>query len=125
MNRSRRTVVTVLLPLFIISGLPAEAADSMALPGDVQPQGQGSSQAAPSRDESELVRGDILNIEGQIVFIKDVTGHEIQLKTDKNTKTDGVHKVGDKIEAAVTREGLVTSIRSVLPEESGPPRSVR
>jgi uncharacterized protein YdeI (BOF family) len=69
----------------------------------------GSSQAA------QVVRGDVLNIEGDTYTIKDVSGHEVQLRVDKETRSEERIKVGDKIEAQISSDGHAQTIRVAIP----------
>jgi hypothetical protein len=71
--------------------------------------------ASPSGAE-EIVKGDVLLKEGDEYVIKDMSGHEVRVHVSPETKKDGVIKIGDKIEATVTREGHATSIRQQLPQ---------
>ncbi|MES4786908.1 MAG: hypothetical protein C4294_15065 [Nitrospiraceae bacterium] len=67
------------------------------------------------------VRGDVLNIEDEFSFVKDMSGHEIRLHVDRDTQMKDRIKVGDKIEAQVTSDGHVKSIRIQLPEDFSSP----
>ncbi|HKW86629.1 MAG TPA: hypothetical protein VJM82_06145 [Nitrospiraceae bacterium] len=58
----------------------------------------------------QIVKGDVLMTEGEFYIVKDITGHEVRLHVNKDTKMDGKVKVGDKIEARVTPEGHASSI---------------
>jgi hypothetical protein len=87
----------------IAAGIPTVAAEPT----------KDSSTSAPAI--SQTVKGDVLNIEGEFYFVKDLTGHELRLHVNKETKTDGKVKVGDKIEARVTPEGQVTSLTLQIP----------
>lgn len=69
----------------------------------------------------QIVKGDVLMREGEFYIVKDITGHEVRLHVNKETKLDGVIKVGDKIEARVTSEGHATSITSQLPQNGTAP----
>ncbi len=70
---------------------------------------RGSSQIA------NVVHGDVLNIEGDTYTIKDVSGHEIQLRVDNQTQREDRIKVGDKIEAHVSSDGHAENIRVAIP----------
>jgi len=63
-----------------------------------------------------IVRGDVLMTEGEFYIVKDVTGHEVRLHVDRETKTDVKVKVGDKIEARVTPEGHATALALQIPK---------
>ena len=53
--------------------------------------------------------------------MKDVTGHEVRVRVNKETKLDGMVKVGDKIEARVTTEGQATSLTQQIPQHGTTP----
>jgi len=64
------------------------------------------------------ITGHVLNIEGDLYAVKDLSGHEVQFHVTKETKVEGglKPKVGDRIEAHVTPEGRAISVAQVLPE---------
>lgn len=71
---------------------------------------------------SELtIRGDVQLIEGEFYFVKDMTGHQVRLHVNSETRLEGRIKVGDKIDAIVTSEGHALSIREHLPEYGAVP----
>jgi hypothetical protein len=80
--------------------------------------GAGMAADAPAAQggAEEIVKGDVLLKEGDEYVIKDMSGHEVRVHVSPDTKKDGVIKIGDKIEATVTREGHATSIRQQLPQ---------
>ena len=59
----------------------------------------------------QTVNGDLLKIDGEFYVLHDMTGKEIRLHVDKNTKTDGGFKTGDKVEAQVTAKGHAVSMK--------------
>ena len=65
----------------------------------------------------QMVRGDVLDVEGEHYVIKDISGHEIRLHVNKDTHMEGRIKVGDRIEARTNSEGHADSIRVRLPDE--------
>lgn len=69
----------------------------------------------------QVVKGDVLMTEGEFYIVKDITGHEVRLHVNKETKLDGKVKVGDKIEAMVTPEGHATSITLQIPQSGTAP----
>jgi hypothetical protein len=69
----------------------------------------------PAPPAQQTIKGDILNIEGEHLVIKDMSGHEIRLRVDKDTKMERV-KVGDKIIAMVAADGHAESIQVQLPQ---------
>ncbi len=82
----------------------------VALSSTVEPILTDSSQTMAMPEQ--IVKGDVLMTEGEFYIVKDITGHEVRLHVNKETKLDGTVKVkvGDKIEARVTPEGHATSI---------------
>ena len=69
----------------------------------------------------QVVRGDVLMREGEFYIVKDVTGHEVRLHVNKETKLDGTVKVGDKIEARVTSDGHAMSLTQQIPQNGTTP----
>jgi len=71
----------------------------------------------------QIVKGDVLMTEGEFYIVKDITGHEVRLHVNKETKLDGTVKVkvGDKIEARVTPEGHAISITLLVPQNGTAP----
>ena len=78
--------------------------------------GVGLTQNAPQGAAEQVVKGDVLLKEGDEIIIKDISGHEIRVHVSPDTNKDGVIKIGDKIEATVTREGHAISIRQQIPQ---------
>jgi uncharacterized protein YdeI (BOF family) len=74
---------------------------------------------APGRSSpaADVIRGDVLNIEGDTYIIKDVTGHEVNLRVDAQTQHEDRIKVGDKVEAQVSSDGHAQTIRIALPND--------
>jgi len=58
-----------------------------------------------------MVEGSVLKVEKDSLVVKDSSGKETRLRTGKNAKIEGSHKVGDSIRAEFTPEGEVLSIR--------------
>ena len=93
----------------------------VALSSTVEPILTDSSQTMAMPEQ--IVKGDVLMTEGEFYIVKDITGHEVRLHVNKETKLDGTVKVkvGDKIEARVTPEGHATSITLQIPQNSTAP----
>ena len=70
-----------------------------------------------SGSPANVVKGDVLNIEGDMYTIKDLTGHEISLRVNGETKHEDRIKVGDKVQAQVGSDGLAETIRVQLPDD--------
>ena len=82
---------------------------------------------APSAATPQTIRGHIQNIEGEVYSIKDVSGHEVQLRVTKETKVEGglKPKVGDRIEAQVGADGQAISVALMIPEATPPSTTPR
>jgi hypothetical protein len=78
--------------------------------------GMGMAADAPQGGSEQIVKGDVLLKEGEEYVIKEMSGREVRVHVNAETKKDGVIKVGDKIEATVTREGHATSIKQQIPQ---------
>lgn len=76
-----------------------------------------------------VVKGDVMYWEGEELVVKELSGREVRLHVNAETKIEGVAsklKTGDKIEAAVNAEGHATSIRLQLPDGgAAPPPGIR
>jgi hypothetical protein len=57
------------------------------------------------------LEGDVFKADGDLVFVKDLSGKEVRLKMGKDTKVVGSHKVGERIRAEYTPDGQVLSIK--------------
>ncbi len=90
-----------------------------AIPGVAADPTRDSSTSRPSTPQT--VKGNVLNIEGEFYVVQDPTGHEVRLHVTKDTKADGLVKVGSKIEATMTPEGDVTSITLQIPPNGTAP----
>ena len=64
----------------------------------------------------QIVKGDVLLKESDEYVIKEMSGREVRVHVNADTKKDGVIKVGDKVEVTVTREGHATSITQQIPQ---------
>jgi hypothetical protein len=71
---------------------------------------------------ANVVKGDVLNIEGETYIIKDLTGHEVSLRVNGETKHEDRIKVGDKVHAQVGSDGVAQSIRVPQPDDGASPR---
>jgi hypothetical protein len=75
------------------------AAEPMAAPGEM---------AAPG---SQIVKGDLLRIDGDFYVVKEPSGKEVRLHVDGTSKLEGSFKAGDKIEAEASAKGHALSIK--------------
>ena len=78
--------------------------------------GTGIAADAAQGGSEQIVKGDVLLKEGEEYVIKEISGREVRVHVNAETKKDGVIKVGDKIEAAVTRDGHALSIKQQIPQ---------
>lgn len=75
--------------------------------------------AQESGKAATVVRGDVMYWEGEELIVKEMSGREVRMHVNAETKIEGVAsklKTGDKIEAAVNADGHATSIRLQLPD---------
>ena len=84
----------------------------LVLSGPVSGEGVGQSDSV-----ANVIRGDVLNIEGETYTIKDISGHEIAIRVNAETKHEDRIKVGDKVQAQVRSDGVAQSIRVQLPDD--------
>jgi hypothetical protein len=71
-------------------------------------------QAAPT----SVIKGDVLYWEGEELVVKEISGREVRLHVNGETKIEGVVaklKTGDKIEATVTSQGHAVAISLQIP----------
>jgi hypothetical protein len=78
---------------------------------------QGPAPPLPAPPATQIITGDILNIEGEHVVVKDTSGHEVLLRVSKDTRMDRL-KVGDKVNATVTADGHAESVEVQMPHIS-------
>lgn len=65
------------------------------------------------------VKGDVLYWEGEELVVKEISGREVRVHVNGETKVEGVAgrlKTGDKISAQVTSAGHAVSIMLQLPD---------
>ena len=74
---------------------------------DLAAPGEGE-MAAP---DSQVVKGDLLKIDGEFYVVKDASGKEVRLHVDGTSKLEGTFKAGDKIEAQASDKGHALSIK--------------
>ena len=51
-----------------------------------------------------------MKVEGDSFLVKDISGKEVKLTADANTKKDGNLTIGDKIVARLEDRGILSSI---------------
>lgn len=78
----------------------------------------------PPSPSAGTVKGDVLYWEGDELVVKEMSGREVRLRVNGETKIEGAAsklKTGDKIEATLTPQGQTTTIRLQVPDAGGPP----
>lgn len=93
----------ILYPLILLMAIvaPAAAADMS------QPAG------------NHVVKGDVMYWEGEEVVVKEMSGHQVNVRVTPQTKMVGVVsrlKTGDKIEAQLNSDGAAQSIQLQIPD---------
>ena len=61
---------------------------------------------------ANAITGEVLRIEGENYTVKDISGAEVRLHVNNETKKEGDIKVGDKIEAKINPDGHATWIKA-------------
>lgn len=97
-NRVKITGGVLLLAVIMSSNSQGLAATSLSLP-------------APSGTVSETVKGEVIMAADQVLVLKDGAGRGVLVQVSKTTQFDGTVKVGDKVEAQVSRDGQALSIK--------------
>jgi hypothetical protein len=59
------------------------------------------------------VKGDLKAIDGEYYVVRESSGAEMRLHTDKTSKVEGSPKVGDKVEAQMNPDGHATHIKKL------------
>jgi hypothetical protein len=60
--------------------------------------------------KSQTIEGEVLKIEGESFLVKDISGKEVKLTADSNTKKDSNLTTGDRIIARIEDRGTLASI---------------
>jgi len=66
---------------------------------------------APSATASQTVKGEVILSGDQVLVVKDGAGRGVLVQVSKATQFNGTVKVGDKVEAEVSRDGQALSIK--------------
>ena len=97
----------------------------MTLTGAMLPPGYAADPILPGSlnepTSERTIRGDVLWIEGEYVVVKDVTGHQVRLHINGDSKLEEKLKTGERIEARVTAEGHVISMSLYIPQNGTGP----
>ncbi len=62
------------------------------------------------RFTKDTIKGTLMKMEGEYIWIKDTEGKESRLHVDKSTKLDKV-VVGDTVKAYITEQGHTTTLQ--------------
>jgi hypothetical protein len=88
-----------------VSGQPSgsttqpSASDRGMQPGSPVAPAPGTSVAPATAARTQTIEGEVLRIEGSYYIVKDVSGKEVRLHVDNNTKLDGNISANDKVVA--------------------------
>ena len=104
MKKYLTPVMIALMLTFIAMAISYAAEES------IPKQAPATATAAPSA-EGGKTGGEVLKIDGQSYLIKDTSGNQTLLTLDKDTKLEGTPKVGDKIEAELSSDGRLVSLK--------------
>ncbi|MGH7771013.1 MAG: hypothetical protein ACREQA_02105 [Candidatus Binatia bacterium] len=66
---------------------------------------------APSGTVSETVKGEVIMAGDQVLVVKDGAGKGVLVQVSKVTQFDSTVKVGDKVEAQLSRDGQALSVK--------------
>lgn len=65
---------------------------------------------APSATASQTVKGEVVMAAEELIVIKELNGKGTLVKVDKDTKRNGIIKVGDKVMAQISQDGYAKSV---------------
>jgi hypothetical protein len=108
-----------------VSGMPGSSdtgpsgTRSDVKPGSPAQPAPGPSVAPGTAGRSETVEGELLRIDGEYYVVKDISGREVRLHVDSNTKVDGNLAPHDKIVARATE--MSAAPRTSTPPAAGSP----
>jgi hypothetical protein len=117
MNKLNESIISLVIGIAlsapVLAVTPAIAAMETSTTPSAQPVPAPPLPAPPAQ---QTIKGDVLNIEGEYLVLKDISGHEVRLHMNKDTRTDNNRlKVGDKIAAVVGPDGHAESISLDVP----------
>jgi uncharacterized protein YdeI (BOF family) len=87
--------------------------------GKQQPGSAGMSTPA-GQPGGQIVKGEILKIDGQNYTVKDKSGKEVKFAVDKETQLQGPVKEGDSIEAKIAQDGTADSVKKASDKKDSP-----
>ena len=97
------TLITLLLT-FVAMAISYAAEES------IPKQAPAPTAAAPSTEVGKST-GEVLKIDGQSYLIKDASGNQTLLTLEKDTKLEEKPQVGDKVEAELSSDGRLVSLK--------------
>jgi len=97
------TLITLLLT-FVAMAISYAAEES------IPKQAPAPTAAAPSAEVGKST-GEVLKIDGQSYLIKDASGNQTLLTLEKDTKLEEKPQVGDKVEAELSSDGRLISLK--------------
>ena len=103
MKKYLTPVIIALMLTFVAMAISYAAEEST-------PKQASPATAAPSAEVGKTT-GEVLKIDGQSYLIKDASGNQTLLTLDKDTKLEGKPQVGDKIEAELSSDGRLVSLK--------------
>jgi hypothetical protein len=110
----RKQVIWIMLSMFMgfISFTSLYAADPIIPSGPPQ-----TGDEIMAKKDAEVVRGKLLNVDGEIYTVESSPGRQVTIRSEKNTKFDGSFKAaaGDWIEATVTPDMHIASLKKSTP----------
>ena len=65
---------------------------------------------APTATASQTVKGEVVMATEELIVVKELDGKGTLVKVDKDTKRNGVIKVGDKVMAQISQDGYAKSV---------------
>jgi uncharacterized protein YdeI (BOF family) len=104
-----------------VSGMPSSGSD--VKPGSPAQPAPGPSVAPGTAGRAETIEGEVLRIEGDYYIVRDISGKEVRLHVDTNTKIDGNIAPKDKVVARASEMTAAPRSSTTPPAASTPPDS--
>jgi hypothetical protein len=60
---------------------------------------------------AQIVKGELLSINGQVYLVRDLSGRFVRVRVDKDTKRERLIVPGEKIEAQIASDGHALSVK--------------
>src|SRR5437870_494735 len=115
-ERTMKTLLAVMM-LGVVLTFGMQSTGNAVTSEPNPPAGAPATSAPPverDRPGLNIVKGELLKIEGTDYIIRDMSGKEMRLDVDPGTKIQGAPKVGDKIEAEISSGRRAASIKKVM-----------